>query len=234
MLTKPRAASLKSSGSLAEAITPVYLFFNRCCFPLLEWKGLSRFLQPCYCALFQEPVDLGLLGKLTHQFQLWRKGLVSLSAVWMMLSLRSPCELMASFHIYLEITLSSSSTGSAHREQKSAAASSSPKCITVRILIEFVSHNLDHFKWWGKGRGSEIWASKKKKKEKLKAEFCFLEAQRAPCKSSSAWQRGENSHFRNFRMVPLPPLWHWMLTLLVQGAHPCSGVGPPFTSLGLP
>lgn len=155
MLTKPRAASLKSSGSLAEAITPVYLFFNRCCFPLLEWKGLSHFLQPCYCALFEEPVDSGLLGKLTHQFQLWRKGLVSLSAV-LMRSLRSLCELMASFHIYLEITLSSAGIGSACREQKSSAASLSPKCIIVWILIEFVSPNSDHLKWWGKGKGFEI------------------------------------------------------------------------------
>lgn len=103
MLTQPRVSSMKSFGSLAEAITPVYLFFNRCCFPAPEWKGLSHFLQPCYCALFQEPGDWGWPGKLTHRFQLQRKELVSLPAVLMPL-LRSPCELTASFHIYVVIT----------------------------------------------------------------------------------------------------------------------------------
>lgn len=60
--------------------------------------------------------------------------------------LRSLCELMASFHIYLEITLSSSGIGSACGEQKAAGASL-PKSITARILMEFVSHNFDHLKW---------------------------------------------------------------------------------------
>lgn len=59
---------------------------------------------------------------------------------------------MASFHIYVEITRSSSGIGSACREQKWAADSLSPKCIRVGILIEVVRHNLDHLRWWGKGR----------------------------------------------------------------------------------
>lgn len=176
MLTKPWAASLKSSGFPAEAVALVYLFLTDVVFLLLEWKGLSHFLQPCYCALFQEPVDSSMLGKLTHQFQLWRKGLVSLLVVLMQL-LRSLYEWMASFHIYL-------CTGYACREQKSAAASLSHRCITVSILIEFVSCNLDHLKWWGKGRGSEIWAGWKKGK-KAKVRVLLFGSARAPCRSLS-------------------------------------------------